>query len=400
MKRKIVLALFVFLLFSSFTQATQPPVIPVIDKAMRAELRSAYLAGLAAGNRPSIFAKVGDSITHGKYYLWDIGCKVEVLANHQSLASTIDFFRNTTFPDAYTTSWCGIANSFSRDTISAANGWTAAEPLTRFPNPFSACPIPDNNPLRCEFRLIQPSIALIMFGTNDVEENDPKTFRKNLTAIVQETLILGVVPVLSTIPPRLDDPTIGKRVGPYNQIIRDVADTLQVPLWNYWQQLQSPGLVNHGMDKFGIHPNIYNATESVTFTSEALRYGFNIRNLTTLEVLKKIRAIVENNGPADVSTDPNFTIYPTPLSLTVRRGKTITVKIKISKINTNAPVTLLMKGAPAGISGTFVPNSTGTSATLTLEVRSGVATGYYRITVRGTNATLVRTTTFLLRVHN
>ena len=347
-----------------------------------------------------MFAKVGDSITHGKYYLWDIGCKVEVLANHQSLAPTIDFFRNTSFPDAYTTSWCGIANSFSRDTISAANGWTAAEPLTRFPNPISVCPIPDNNPLRCEFRLIQPSIALIMFGTNDVEENDPKQFRKNLTAIVRETLILGVVPVLSTIPPRLDDPTIGKRVAPYNQIIRDIADTLQVPLWNYWLQLESPGMVHQGMDIHGIHPNIYNSTDSVIFTSEALRYGFNLRNLTTIEVLKKIRTVVENNGPPDASTTPNFTIFPIPLSLTVRHGKTINVKIRVERLNTNTPVTLTLKAPPAGISGTFVPNVSGTSATLTLNVRSGVAPAYYRITVNGTNGTLVRTTTFALKVHN
>jgi len=399
--RKYIPFLFIFFIIASISFAQQSDPIPSIDQAMRAQLRYIYKVGLAAGNQPSVFAKVGDSITHGKYYLWDIGCGVEVLARYQSYAPTIDFFRNTRFPDLYTTAWCGIANSFSRDTLAAANGWTAAEPLTRFTNPLSACPSPDNNPLRCEFRLIKPAIALIEFGTNDLEANDPVGFRKNLNAVVQETMIDGVVPVLSTIPPRLDDPVMGRRVGPYNQIIRDIAKTLQVPLWDFWAILTAPGMINQGMDHLGIHPSIYNGTDSVTFTSEALRYGFNQKNLTTLVVLKKLRAIVENKAPADTATEPNFVIFPDPLYTTVRHGgMPIQIKIQLARVNMNNPVALSLKAAPAGISGSFVANPNGTSAILTLSVRSGVAVGRYRITVLGTSGGFVRTTTFAIKVHN
>jgi len=398
--KAVFASLFLFFI-STVSYAQQPPPMPVIDKAMRAQLRSIYRIGIAAGNRPEVFAKVGDSITHGKYYLWDIGCKVEILARYQNLAPTIDFFRDTQFPQEYTTSWCGIANSFSRDTLAAANGWTAAEPLTRFPNPISACPYPDNNPLRCEFRLIRPSIALVMFGTNDVEENDPKKFRKNLTAVLQEVLIAGVVPILSTIPPRLDDPAIGRRVAPYNLIIRDIAETLQVPLWNYWAVLTGPGMINQGMDRLGIHPSVYNGTDSTVFTSEALRYGFNQRNLMTVEILKRIQAVVENNAPADTTTQPNFTIFPDPLSVSVRRGgKGVNFKIHVEQINTNDSIALALKAPPAGISGQFQIGPTGKVATLLLTVRSGVPVGRYRITVRGTNGALIRTTTVAVRVHN
>jgi|GEM_PF-1812506 len=400
MKHQNFLIVPVFLLLVSLAGATQPPILPVIDRAMRTELRNVYLNGIAMGNQPSVFAKVGDSITHSRYFLLDIGCSVEMLASYQQLAPTIDFFRNTAFPDAFTTAWCGKANSFSRDSITAANGWTAAEPLTRFPNPISVCPTPDNNPLRCEIRLIQPSIALIMLGTNDLEENDPKKFRRNLSKVVQETIIAGVVPVLSTIPPRLDDPVMGRRVGPYNQIIQQVADTLQVPLWNYWAVLTGPGMIHQGMDSRGIHPSVYNGIDSTVFASEALRYGFNQRNLTALEVLKKVKMVVEQNGPADVTSSPNFAIFPVPLATTVQRGKIVTLKIPVQKINTTVPVTLTLKAPPAGISGIFVMNTAGTSAILTLSVRSGVPTGNYRITVRGSNGTSVRTTTFALKVHN
>ncbi len=176
---------------------------------MRSELRSVYKLGILDGNRPAVFAKVGDSITRTPHFLKDIGCGVEVLASHQSLASTITFFRGTPFPPDFTSAWCGVANSFTRDSVTAQNGWTADEPLRRFSNPASECPPPHDNPLRCELHLLKPSIALVMLGTNDLEINDQNNYRKKLTRIVQELMVNGVVPVLSTIPPRLDNPVMG-----------------------------------------------------------------------------------------------------------------------------------------------------------------------------------------------
>src|SRR5579859_1453935 len=41
---------------------TGPPIVPSIDAPMKARLRAIYLAGLSRGNRPEVFAKVGDSI--------------------------------------------------------------------------------------------------------------------------------------------------------------------------------------------------------------------------------------------------------------------------------------------------------------------------------------------------
>ncbi len=380
--------------------ANQPPVVPVIDKAMRAQLRKVYRIGVSAGKNPAVFAKVGDSITHGDHFLNAIGCSAEELGNHQNLAPTIQFFRATSFPASYTNAWCGKANSFSRETVTADNGWTALEPLTTFPNPVSACPPPDDNPLRCELRLIKPSIALIMLGTNDLEEDDPKKFRKALTLVVQETMVEGVVPVLSTIPPRLDSTIMGRRVAPYNQIIQDIADTLQVPLWNYWFALQAPSMINQGMDNKGIHPNVFNGHDPAFFTSEGLRYGFNQRNFTAVEVLKKLRAVIQNTAPADATTTPGFAIFPTQLQATVQRGTTISLKIKIARINLTDPITLRLKAPPAGISATFVTNATGTSAIMNLLVQSGFTPGNYRITVRGTTGTLKRTTTFALDVTN
>ncbi len=399
MKPHFCISIFLILFgLPQFALAQQPPVVPSIDKTMKFQLRNVYKTGVAAGNRPTVFAKVGDSITRSKYFQKDIGCSAEVLANHQSLASTIQFFRGTAFPPSYTTVWCGRANSFSRDSLPAQNGWTAAEPLTKFPNPLSACPPPDDNPLRCEFRLLKPSIALIMLGTNDLEEDDPEKFRANLSLVVQETMLSGVVPVLSTIPPRLDNPIMGRRVATYNNIIQEVATMLQVPLWNYWLSLRGPAIIHQGMDAKGIHPNVFNLGEPAIFTTEGLRYGFNQRNLTSVYVLKKIKSVIQDRKRSDSTTLPNFTIYPTQYQTTVERGNSIHIQLRIARINLSDPIKFRINDPPEGISGDFELSSTGKSVTLTLTAESDMAPGDYRITVRGKIGTLKRTTTIALEV--
>jgi GDSL-like Lipase/Acylhydrolase family len=400
--RSVILTNIIFIIFCTVAHvyAAQPPVIPVIDVAMKAQLQNIYRIELPNGRRSSVFAKVGDSITQTNHFLNGIGCDVEVLAGHQSLARTIRYFRNTKFPPRFSIAWCDDANSFTRYSAAAFHGWTAAEVLAKFTNPVSACPSPFDNPLRCEFRLIEPSIALIMFGTNDLEQNDPKGFRKNLTRVVQETIVDGVIPVLSTIPPRLDNPVMGRRVGPYNAIIEDVADRWQIPLWNYWLVLQGPEMINQGMDTKGIHPNVFRKNEASTFTAEALRYGFNQRNLTAVEILKKLRSIVQKNDPADQTSSPNFTIFTNQLQITASRGTTTTLLLQIGRNTFQDPIRLRVKGAPSGIAGTFQSNPAANDSALELRVRSDAPTGDYRITIQGTAGALKRTTTLALQVTN
>jgi hypothetical protein len=376
--------------------AEEPPIVPLIDPPMRIQLRKIYRTGLSFGNRPAVFAKVGDSITGNKFFLKDVGCGVEVLGSNQSLAPTIKYFRGIAFPDSYTTAWCGNANSFSRDSYASDHGWTANEPLKRFANPTSECPPPDDNPLRCELRLLKPSIALIMFGTNDLELNDPVKFRKKLTQIVQETIVKGVVPVLSTIPPRLDNPDMGSRVAPYNMIIREIAETLQVPLWNYWISLQHA--INQGMDHKGIHPNVFDVDDPAIFTSEALRYGFNLRNFTAIQVLQKIKAVTQNRAPADASALPNFAIFPVEPLAPVARGTTVTFKIKIVRNHFSDSIHFSIKGRPSGVSAAFTAGAGGTFEFVTLTVRPDAVPGDYRITIHGTSGKLTRTTTLALTI--
>src|SRR4051794_33368009 len=51
-----------------------PPAVPRIDAALQARLRRVVAIGRSLGNRPGVFAKVGDSITASPDFLVPIGC--------------------------------------------------------------------------------------------------------------------------------------------------------------------------------------------------------------------------------------------------------------------------------------------------------------------------------------
>jgi lysophospholipase L1-like esterase len=160
----------------------------------------------------------------------------------------------------------------------------------------AGCGARANTPFLCELKRKRPSIVFIMYGTNDLERSaDTATFQRNLTTMVHQSLAAGVIPVLSTIPPRTD--SFSSRVDNYNQAIISVAQHNQVPLWNYWRVFQRVDLVDNGLDPDGIHPNVYQQDQGADFGQIALQYGYNQRNLTAIQILDLIRNVVILDGP-------------------------------------------------------------------------------------------------------
>ncbi|MFN5926801.1 MAG: SGNH/GDSL hydrolase family protein, partial [Roseiflexaceae bacterium] len=268
------------------------PVIPVIDAAAKSRLRQIFLNGQMLGNRATVFAKAGDSITASWSFLVDIGFNGANMAANTGLATTITYFRSTALgaPSIYGSGWCDVSNSFNAYSVSADSGWSADYALAVL-NPLpSGCTAPNNTAFLCELKRKKPSIVLIMYGTNDVERyNNPATFTTQLTTMVQQSVAAGVIPVLSTIPPRVG---YSSRVLAYNNAIIAVAQAQQVPLWNYWLTFQSSDMVNGGLDGDGVHPNIYMGDQGANFDTTALRYGYNQRNLTAVQVLDVLRRVV------------------------------------------------------------------------------------------------------------
>jgi hypothetical protein len=269
--------------------AATAPGVPRIGGALRTRLAAIYRDGLARGNRPGVFAKVGDSITESGSFLQDVGCGSARLGAYRSLAPTVRFFSRTRLPSSYASAWCGVANSFTRASLTAAAGWDAGQALGRLERPSAACPAPFDQPLRCELRLLRPSVALVMYGTNDLERTGTGRFRTRLRAIVHAALGAGTIPVVSTIPARRDSRVFAHRVAAFNAAIAGVARAERVPVWDLHAALGAPGTIDEGISHDGIHLSVFAGGEAATFSPAALQFGYNRRNLTALEVLAELR---------------------------------------------------------------------------------------------------------------
>jgi hypothetical protein len=182
------------------------------------------------------------------------------------------------------TTFAGGLNSFNRPSEAARPGWRTNAALT-----IGAAGCVELTPVECEITSIKPSFAIVMFGSNHIGLPE-ETFTAEMAEIIDTLIDAGVVPILSTIPvagwqgegepftPRL------------NQIIFDLAREKAIPLINYWRALES--LPNHGLGGDLIHPSRLRR-RSGEFTDEGLRYGFTLRNLTFLQTLDKVSAVLE-----------------------------------------------------------------------------------------------------------
>lgn len=96
---------------------------------------------------------------------------------------------------------------------------------------------------------------------------------------------------------------------------------------------------------------------------------------------------------------PDYELLLAPASLNVVQGANPTVTVTIERNNFTGGVVLFLTGAPAQVSGSFLPGTTnGTSSTLTVSVGASVTPGSYDLVVNGNGAPGARTTTLPLTV--
>lgn len=258
---------------------TAYPLVPTISEYAR----QVYLDGLEQGNNTHAFAKVGDCMTHNPYFLIPIGKENYELGEYTSLQPTIEHFM------------AHDPNPFARESQAAAGGFNSASILdSLWANP-KHCEAGES-PLECEFRVMQPSIALIMFGTNDVYYLPEDQFDYFMRSIVVETLNNATLPVLSTFPIR---PEFPEKSVLYNQIVAQIATDYDVPLINLWLALEP--LPNQGVDPVD---TTYMTTPETSgavchFIGPNLEAGFTMRNLLTLRTLDEILNIASANADAD-----------------------------------------------------------------------------------------------------
>jgi hypothetical protein len=233
-----------------------------------------HLAGVIArgGGRPGVFAKIGDSITAASSFLSCFAQADEIkLGEQASLAPSLAFFSQTQ-ADASSPSW-------SRKSRSAHIGWST----------LGAIGSRTSSPLLAEYRAIRPAFALVMYGTNETYGGGLHNFERNLRTVTRMSVDAGVVPLLSTIPPRTDAAGVGGLVPAMNEVVRLVGQAEQVPVMDYALALSA--LPDHGLGPDGIHPRHFE-DHPCWLTPTGLEAGMNVRNLLSLEALDRMRRLV------------------------------------------------------------------------------------------------------------
>jgi lysophospholipase L1-like esterase len=253
------------------------PVHSPMTPAVVAKLKGVLAA---SGGKRDAFVKIGDSNTANPAFLACFGGQDVALGEHQALGATRAFFAAPKVD--------GLHGSFERTSTAATIGWLAGQPLQGAPSHLAQ-----------EVQAVKPAFAVVMLGTNDNRSFGFEEFVKNLGAVVDQTLAMGVIPLLSTIPPRDDSPQAAARVPEMNRVIRALAESRQIPLMDLYAALMP--LPRHGLVADGIHLASYwkdNAPHACWMTGEALQKGMNVRNLVVLQALDRARRfLVEGEAP-------------------------------------------------------------------------------------------------------
>jgi len=238
------------------------PVIPPVSD----HVIEIYLNGLAAGNNPQAFSKIGDCESTPTWFLgdFDLDSQHYRLGPYQSLESVIANFHG----------------SFGRTSLAARRGFKASSALTPLWADRTQCE-KNETPLACEYRLHRPILAFIMLGTNDVYHQD--TFDSQMRQIIEYTIGQGIIPVLATKADNLEGD------GSINATIAQLAWEYNIPLWNFWLAVQS--LPGQGLQPDGSH---LTWAQNLFDVPQVLENAWPVRNLTALQVLDAIWQVVKD----------------------------------------------------------------------------------------------------------
>jgi len=237
--------------------------IPIIARPT-STARAIFWQGKAMGRNPQVVAKVGDCFSAHEYYLNPFGWDKYNLGEYTNLQDVINYYHDSLAVASY----------------AASVGFLAGAVMDRTWTDPNVCDPQTESPLDCEYRIRNPSVALIMFGTQDIRLMTPRQFDIYLREVVRITLADNIVPILSTVPGNLD---MWNHTILYNQIIVKIAQDNDLPLINLWLALEP--LPNKGLGDDHLHLS-FPITEPGDFSNEEnLQTGYVMRNLVTLQSL-------------------------------------------------------------------------------------------------------------------
>jgi nitrous oxidase accessory protein NosD len=173
---------------------------------------------------------------------------------------------------------------------------------------------------------LNPEVALVLFGTNNLHSIEADEYSRNLRSIVRKCLDNGTAVILSTIPPRHG---FEKKAAEFAEAARKVAQETGVPLTDFYAEIlkRRPDDWDGALDKFnayqdydvptllardGVHPS-YPQKYQNDYSEEALRScGYGLRNALTLLKYAEVIGVLKGQNPAGGAAIPT----PQPQSST------------------------------------------------------------------------------------
>jgi len=255
------------------TDRVHSPLTAYVVENLRA------IAAIDETRQDDVFAKIGaSSLDSSRMLTCFAGDEVDRALMSAESVDALDLFLGG---DA------GGEDPFSRDAISAVSGKTAAWVIDG-----------DPSPLEQELSETHPRFGLIEYGTNDMGMGSTYgsamiPFADALVTLVDTLIFAGVIPVLHTNRARLDSVSADQWVETYNAVIRGVAQGRQVPLLDQFGLLEP--LPDFGLGSDGLHMSAYKedgVPQTCRFHTEGLTYGYNARNLATMDALARLTSVI------------------------------------------------------------------------------------------------------------
>lgn len=162
---------------------------------------------------------------------------------------------------------------------------------------------------------LNPEVAVILFGTNDLTSLEADEYRTKLREVMQACLANGTIVLLTTIPPRHG---LEEKAAQFAKIARDLATELRVPLIDYAAAIHErrPNYWDGAAEKFadgnadvydvptliardGVHPSNPRDFQSYS-DADLARNGFALRNVLTLkayaDVVRNVFELDDSSG--------------------------------------------------------------------------------------------------------
>ncbi len=240
----------------------------IMDDKTKAHVREIYARGQELGRDPNAFSKLGDSLIANPYFLRvfdqkDPNLGSYHLGDYAYLQDVIEHYQGSF--DRYGTGiHVGLHTWSVFDPMWASKKWCK----------------PNENLLDCEIRLNNPSVMLVLLGTND--DAPQATFESSYDKIVAHIIDQGIVPVLFTKADRFEGDNRN------NESIRKIAEKYNVPLVDFDRLADT--MPNRGTGPDNIHLSIANSNDYAD--PDVFRYGNTVHNLATLIMLDRLLAVI------------------------------------------------------------------------------------------------------------